>query len=299
MERRGTLARVLGVSLLLFGCGSTDSKPQGMPAGAGSGGVAASNDGASRGGASGGGSGGASAAGAGGADAEPIGLVSDLETIWAMFAFEDPVAIELWARAHQLSGAGCFAGRALQPLEGFDTCKMLSGTIDGRHLQFSFPADRYTYSADVYISSDQQRMAGKFHDVGGWEIAPTAWLPLGANDRWLPAPDEPAALKRALESRAGDYDLKAVENPAGELLHLSLLSGSSRGVIFGSLGAFWGTEVSWNEDEQILTAGPVPETAPDLPTQLTLHFDAEQLMQVEALAPSGEVHAYTAERARP
>jgi hypothetical protein len=294
MERRGTLARVLGVTLLLFGCGLTDSKPQRLPADAGSGGAAASNNGASGGGASGGGS---SGGGSGGADAEPIGLVPNVQTLWGMFAFEDPVAIELSASTYQLFGMGCFGGRVVEPQEGFNTCQILNGTIEGRHLEFSFRADLYTYAADVYISSDQQRMAGKFHDTGGWRPEPTAWLPLGANDRWLSAPDEPAALKLALGSRVGDYDLEAVENPAAELLHLSL-SDSSRGVIFSSLGAFWGTEVSWNEEEQILTAGPVPETVPDLPTQLTLHFDAELLVQVEALAPSGEVRAYTA-RPRP
>jgi hypothetical protein len=107
----------------------------------------------------------------------------------------------------------------------------------------------------------------------------------------------PPALKLALESRAGSYDLKAVEDPAAELLRLSVSSGASRGVIFSSLGAFWGTEVTWNEEEQVLTAGPLPETVPELPTQLTLHFDAELLVQVDALAPSGEVHVYRAERA--
>ena len=285
------LARVLAPALLLFGCGLTDSNPPSMPAGTGSSGAAASNDGEPGGGDSGGGS--------GGADAEPIGLVSNVQTLWGMFAFEDPVAIELSANAHQLFGVGCFAGRAVPSQQGFTKCEPLNGTIEGRHLEFSFPEDPYTYAADVYISSDQQRMAGKFHDTSGWRTEPTAWLPLRANEAWLPAPNEPAALKLALESRAGPYDLQAMENPTAEPLHLLLLSGSSRGVIFSSLGAFWGTEVSWNEEEQLLTAGPVPETAPDLPTQLALHFDAQLLVQVDALEPSGEVRIYAAQRARP
>jgi len=297
------LATVLSATLLLFGCGSTASQPQWLP---GSSGAAASNGGASGGGASGGGAsgggasgGGASGGGAsGGAHAEPIGLVPDVQTLWGMFAFEDPVAIELRASAHQLFGVGCFAGRALDQ-QGPNTCDPLNGTIDGRHLEFSFPAGQYTYAADVYISSNQQRMAGKFHDTGGWRTDPTAWLPLQANERWLSEPAELEALKTALESRAGAYDLQAIDDPAAEPLHLRVAGAAQASIIFSSLGAFWATEVSWNEQEQLLTAGPVPETVPDLPIQLTLRFDGELLLRVEALAPSGEVRAYAAARARP
>jgi hypothetical protein len=299
VERSGTLARVLGATLLLFGCGSTASQPQKLP---GSSGAAASNGGASGGAASGGAaSGGAASGGAasGGAHAEPIALEPDVQTLWGMFAFEDPVAIELRASAHQLFGVGCFAGRALDPQQGPNTCDPLHGTIEGRHLEFSFPAGQYTYAADVYISSNQQRMAGKFHDTGGWRTDPTAWLPLQANERWLSEPVELDALKTALESRAGAYDLEDMEDPAAEPLHLRVASDTHSGTIFSSLGAFWGTEVSWNEQEQLLTAGPVPETVPDLPIQLTLHFDGELLLRVDALAPSGEVRAYAAARARP
>jgi hypothetical protein len=54
------------------------------------------------------------------------------------------------------------------------------------------------------------------------------------------------------------------------------------------LGAFWQTEIAWNDAEQTLVAGPVAETAPDIATQLTLHFAGETFVSVDALFPSGE-----------
>ena len=284
---------MLSVSLL-SGCGLTDSNPRGGP----NGGAGAMDDGGARsGGASGGdasGGGVVSPAGGGGADAEPSWLVTNL---WGMFAFEDPVAISLKASAHQLSGEGCFAGRPM-PCRTPIPCEPLSGTIEDRHLQFSFRAENYTYAADVYISKNQQRMAGRFHDTLDWRLEPTAWLPIGPTDSWLTQPAEPAALEAALASRGGSYELQAAEAPTAEPLRLELTNGY-RGVIFSSLGAFWGTEVSWNEEEQTLTAGPVPETVPDLPIQLTLRFDADLLVRVEALLPSLEMRAYSARPVTP
>jgi hypothetical protein len=292
--QRGLAVRVLSVSLLLSGCGSTDSNPRGGPSG---GPAAMADGGTSAGGTSGGGTSGggvASLPSGGGADAEPSWLVANL---WGMFAFEDPVAISLNASAHQLSGEGCFAGLP-RPSGPASTCKTLSGTIEGRHLQFSFRAEAYTYAADVYISSNQQRMAGRFHDIYDWRLEPTAWLPIGPTDAWLTQPAEPSALETALASRAGSYELRATEASTAEPLRLNLNDGH-QGVIFSSLGAFWGSEVSWNEEEQTLTAGPVPETVPDLPIQLTLRFDAALLVRVEALLPSGEMRAYSAQPVTP
>ncbi len=65
-------------------------------------------------------------------------------------------------------------------------------------------------------------------------------------------------------------------------------------MVTADLGAFWATEMSWQENEQILTVGPVSPTAPELPVSLTLRFNGLNLSEVEATVPSGTRYQFQA-----
>jgi hypothetical protein len=65
-------------------------------------------------------------------------------------------------------------------------------------------------------------------------------------------------------------------------------------LIAGDLGAFWGGELSWNDAEETLIAGPVPETDPELPIELRLRFIGGTLVEVEAMLSSGDTGTFSA-----
>jgi hypothetical protein len=284
---------LVAFGLITLGCGSTasNSDPGGVGAagGSGAGGSAAGGSaagGSAAGGSAAGGAGdGSAAAGAGvGGEAQ---AVPPLDGRWAMFSFEDPVAVELSEEAGVLSGIGCYGGLPSPEFPGvLGSCQKLAGIADGRHVQFSFAAENYTYAANVFASADGQRMAGDFHDTATWRAAAFAWLRIGADYPWLRQSHEPTALSMALEGRSGRFGLEGLVDRYDQPGYLAIYS-STRSIA-GSLGAFWQTEIVWNEAEQTLVAGPVAETAPEIATQLTLHFSGQTFVSVDAVFPSGE-----------
>jgi hypothetical protein len=256
-------------------------------------------DGRSAGGAPGGTTGASGASGStsghggGGAAGAPTEPVPPLVGRWAIFTFEDPVGIELSEEAGVLSGLGCYGGlptTAFPDLRNY--CAPLRGSAEGRHVQFDFRAEGYTYAANVYASADGQRMAGDFHDTGSWHSHAFTWLRVGPEDPWLHQPDEPTAAGAALANRDGKYALQGLVEEDGRPGYV-MIYGYFR-TIAGSLGAFWETEMTWNEAERTLVAGPVAATDPDLATQLTLHFGAASLLSVDAVFPSGKTATFEA-----
>jgi len=227
----------------------------------------------------------------------------DISGRWAMFAFEDPVAVEITQNGNTLSGTGCYAGLATPDDPTFSSrfCAHLTGVIEGRHAQFAFASTMAPYAADVFASADGQRMAGRFHDVAAWGSA-YAWLRIGPTDRWLPAP-APGALEDAVRMLSGEYALSPVGAPppgveltpdAPNQYVLSVRVLNNAALVLGTLGAFRGRELTWNPTDQILVAGPVPITSPNLPTELRLHFDGSSLVDVEATMPSGTAYQLSA-----
>ena len=240
---------------------------------------------------------GAGSGGSSGAGGSPS--VVDVSGSWAMFGFEDPVAVSLQQSGTTLSGTGCCAGL---PIEGNDIwhccADIASGAIHGRNAEFSFPVNLApgVYAANVFVSSDGSRMAGPFHNLFGWG-RPTAWLRLAPDQTWLPPPS--SELFAIVEPRAGWYELalNAADPVAGFSPGSSYLLGLALegrgGLVHGDLGAFWDSELSWSEADETLRAGPVPETHPDLPIELQLRFDSASLLEVVATFPSGETASFT------
>jgi hypothetical protein len=234
----------------------------------------------------------------------------DLTGRWALFQFEDPLALELAQTGHTITGRGC-AGGLPQPddgpsLDGY--CGPVSGTIEGLRVKLSFPNMFGPYAADMFASADGHRMAGLFHDTSAWRSS-FAFLRIGPADRWMPREDA-ARLGSDISTRYGRYvlepvgaapDLEVVRpcDPSGcYLVTLSERLPMADVALGGTLGSFWATELRWNEDEQTLAAGPVTVTSPKIPTALALAFDGPTLLTVRATMPSGAVFLFSATRLR-
>ena len=265
---------------------------------------AASTTGVSAGGASsrGTGSDGLAAGGAlggssteGSADGGPATNV-DVSGNWAMFVFEDPVAVSLQQDGTELRGFGCCGG--LDPDLGFCCNPIAGGTIEGRRVQFGFSVDLGVYMADVFVSEDGERMAGPFHALDGWG-KPRAWVRIAAGETWLPRAN--IQLADQLSPYSGRFILTLIdEKPVGvftpDTNYALDLVASDRAFVFGDLGSFWDGELSWDESSETLLAGPVPETHPDLPIELRLSFTGTELPEVVATLPSGEAVTFVGER---
>ena len=298
------------IAFALAACGQSGSPPGGAPAaGAGSSGAGAPSAGTTdAGGASGSsetdaGSGGASGssetdAGSGGAagGGSPATTV-DVSGEWAMFTFADPVAVSLRQDGTVLSGTGCCGG--LNPAVDFCCSPIAGGSIIGRNVKFAFPIDIAggPYAADVFVSADGSRMAGAFHNVVGWG-PPMAWVRIASGEPWLP--ETSGELANVVEPRAATFalTLNGVESVLGfspDATYSFGLVYDLRAMVYGDLGSFWEGELSWNEAEQTLTAGPVPETHPELPTELRLRFEDTLLLEVGATFPSLETASFSAE----
>jgi hypothetical protein len=112
----------------------------------------------------------------------------------------------------------------------------------------------------------------------------------------------PMPNSRNAESRAGRFALTLAEleavgrySPDGSY-SLGITTAGTGIEIAGDLGAFWADDLTWSDSAQTLTAGPVPETDPDLPTELRLVFDAEVLLEVVASLPSRGMVTFSAIR---
>jgi hypothetical protein len=226
-----------------------------------------------------------------------------IDGTWALFDFEDPVTVRITQVGAVLSGTGSCA-----PLFQACTGELHGSLTDGR-AQFNFfmanAAPAMTYAADVFVSDDGMRMAGKF---GGYETMPDGPLPLSS--AWVRAEAQSAwstgdyqAVTDALGGRGGEYDLSlsaATGNlfAAGQPYALTLRSFDHGPMLSGALGAFWAGEMAWQAGEQTLVIGPVPATAPYLPVAVRLTFDADALVSVEASMSSGEHYEFDAKATR-
>lgn len=220
----------------------------------------------------------------------------DISGRWAMFAFEDPVAVDLKQTGDVLSGRGCCSGLGADAYPELDCCGAVTGEIAGRHASFGFTFDLnlsepYVYATEANVSVDGRRMTGTFSRTG----SPVAWVRLGAGENFLPEPDQ--AFIDVMYARGGGYTLAVSDAPAGgadfsaqEMYRFYVYYR----YVFGALGSYLSSEMTWNAHEQTLLVGPVPETDPGLPVQLRLHFDGNTLTSVEATMGSGLRYTFQA-----
>lgn len=225
--------------------------------------------------------------------------VVDVSGRWAQFGTDDALAAELAQNSGVLSGNGCVTGLPTPASSADLYCGAVHGQIEGARVSFAYDATIATEGADLWVSSDGQRMAGRHAFNGSW-FAPVSWLRIHATDPHLPQSPELEPVASALASRIGSWVLTQLEGPEplflgrtdlGVVLNIQSDSG---GLVLGTLGAFWVGEMRWSEAESILEIGPVPETVPGIAVQLRLRFDGSTLQSVEATLPSGERQRFSA-----
>src|SRR5262245_28953855 len=220
-----------------------------------------------------------------GDDSHPV--ASSLTGRWAMIHFEDPVTVDLTEKDRKLDGNGCCGG--IDDLsQSLNCCAPVSGQFAGVQASFGFSfnlgAEPYDYTTDVYVSADRNRMAGSFSRTS----TPVAWVRIDPSQPSLPL--NHTTLQVGLDKLQGSYGLRLADNPPPgadfdpQRVYQFNIDGH---FVYGELGPFWGGEMAWREADQTLVAGPVPATAPTLPTALSLHADGSTIVSVEATMPSG------------
>jgi hypothetical protein len=219
---------------------------------------------------------------------------------WAQFGTDDAVAAELVQTNGMLTGNGCILGLPTSTDSADHYCGPITGQLQGARVAFGYDAFIASEGADLWLSSDGQRMAGRHLFNGAW-YAPVSWLRIGAADSHLPHPPEHEAAARALSSRTGGWSLSQLEGPTPLFLEptdlgvvLYVRSNALGGFVLGTLGAFWHGEMLWSETDSTLQVGPVPETVPGLPLRLELKFVDSALQSVEATLPTGELQRFSA-----
>ena len=235
-------------------------------------------------------------------DAGKTPAAPDLTGRWAMFAWEDPVAVDLRTTGTAISGDGCCGGFSSLGA-GISCCGDVTGQVVDRRAAFGFTfdfgGDRYEYATDVFVSADGRRMAGRFSRTGG----PIAWVPIASDQSWLPVGDANLQpLEEVLSAHMAGYGLVLTDDPppAADFMPAQTYSlATDSRFVYGELGAFWAGEMSWDADAQTLVVGPVPETAPGLPVALWLRFDGNALMTVEAAMASGAHYHFAAMASQP
>ena len=279
---------LFGGTVALLGCGGATSRHESASQG---GSVSSGTAGVATGGIE---------AGAGAPLMDPP---ADVVGRWAQFGTDDANAVELLQNADVLSGSGCLAGLPAPSDLDHHYCADLIGKVQGQRVTFAYEPGGAHEGADLWVSADGRRMAGRhrFDDVW-W--GPVAWLRFGKDEIFLPhtgKPEEPITL--VLEARVGIWALEQVSGPPAifvgrtdQGVYLNIPSDPKGGFVFGTLGAFWQDEMTWNEAEQTLSVGPVPETVPGLPTQLLLHFEGVSLQAVEASRADGKLLSFAATR---
>src|SRR5215203_2427196 len=115
---------------------------------------------------------------------DPANTGPDLTGRWAMFVFEDPIAVDLRQVGAVIEGDGCCGG--FQDVSRqIGCCGAVNGQIADRRASFGFSfqyGELYDYSTDVFVSADARRMAGTFSRGG----SPIAWVRIGVSDPILP-----------------------------------------------------------------------------------------------------------------
>jgi hypothetical protein len=228
-------------------------------------------------------------------DAGGAGVASALNGRWAMFRWEDPVAVEISEAAGVIQGRGCCGGFTQQSTD-LNCCGPLTGQIVDRHASFGFSFDYagspYDYATDVFVSADRTRMTGTF--MTG---ATVAWVKIGNTDGNLPFFD--ADFRTITDAHSGDYVLTLADAATAGSDFSAVQTyriGIGGGYVWGGLGAFWSHEITWSDADQTMVVGPVPETAPASPVALSLHFDSTgaALASVDATMASGARYHFQA-----
>ncbi|HEX3697898.1 MAG TPA: hypothetical protein VH374_21170 [Polyangia bacterium] len=232
-----------------------------------------------------------------------------------MQQYTESDAVILNDGAGAISGTGC-AGYL--PPEGsmapnLGDCGPLIGSIDQSHVTFQFQVDfdgGITFAADVYASLDGTRMAGRFFSVPkknapldgpGWLSEPTAWGRLDSTESWFARRAWPSDLDQAWTPSGPGFDLTLIDDPKNgddfSAIRTYRIAQLWSGLV-GDLGAFLPNEVAFTQaptgETTILSAGPVPETAPGLPVALKLDLQGGALVRAEASMASGATYAFTA-----
>jgi hypothetical protein len=156
------------------------------------------------------------------------------------------------------------------------------------------------YGATVTVSSDAQRMTGVFNTGTADFEYPMTWLRVPDGAPWLertPPTSEPIdPLEGTYDLRlAGVADRRGAEYVADKTYWLRY----SRHTLSGHLGCYWSSEIANPNSGSPLKVGPVPATAPDLPTRMSLEFDTQGFTEIEAVTASGNVYTFAVTRRAP
>ncbi len=280
------LSRVITATLLVGGCGGRAARD-------GSGSIAAAGSGAA---AAAAGSSGAldAAAGDAGAAGGPELPTLDISGRWGVFAFGDPVGVELKQGFGALSGSGCDVGAP--PLQNPDVdpgyCGPIVGEVVGNHASFAFQMSQERYATDVTVSADGTRMAGRFYTGSGQYFVPVAWLRVAEGETWLVATGESKALPGAV-----GYSLKLVDADPGATEYTPdapYFMRLARGELWGDLGSFFGSELTRPVEAGPILVGPVPPTVPNLAVAMVIELSGEQFTKVTATTASGHHYTFSA-----
>jgi hypothetical protein len=220
-----------------------------------------------------------------------------------MFTFEDPVGVKLAESAEgALTGRGCAVGAPESPVSPdfqLSLCGDVVGSVTGHQASFGFAfalGPPVAYRATVTVSNDAQRMTGVFNNGTADSGYPMTWLRVPDGAAWLErGPSTPEQLE--LE---GTYDLRLVSvadrRGVEYVANKTYLLRYSRRTLSGDLGCFWWNEMSNADAGSPLQVGPVPATAPELPTRLSLDFDTTGFTEIEAVTASGNIYTFAVTR---
>jgi hypothetical protein len=217
----------------------------------------------------------------------------------------DSVAADLAQVGGVVTGTLCFGGLPVDdaPFAGLYCAPVTGGRVDGRRLQFGAKFQGFTFAVDAFVSGDGKRIGGVYSWNDRRDL--TAWWPLADGSTWVdPEQNWPSDLRPwscGNPASSPGYELTLVDDSSGagayaaDRTYLMVFCAG----IAGELGAFGGDELqvtSVDGHTTTIVAGPVPETAPGLPTGLTLHFETSILASVEARMPSGATYSFSAVR---
>lgn len=221
-----------------------------------------------------------------------------------MFEFEDPVGVQLMQDADgRLTGRGCAAGApgvpAFDAFPGdFGYCGSVSGEVSGRSASFAFTLEilpQLRYSARVTVSDDARRMAGEFTNGFPDFSLSTAWLRVADDADWIKRSSTDFIRDSAPLVGAYELTLIAEESTGSHFVpRRSYAFRYSRDGLGGDLGSFWNSEMSRVAAGSPQHVGPVPATAPALPTSLDLDFDGGGIRRVTATMASGDRYTFAA-----
>jgi hypothetical protein len=96
----------------------------------------------------------------------------------------------------------------------------------------------------------------------------------------------------------GSYDLNLKDPPPGDEYELgqTYMLYYYKGELYGTLGAFWHTEIAQPASGGPLQVGPVSATTPELAVSMTIDVDQYGFTQVEAITGSGHAYLFSATR---